>query len=783
MPRDAVPTSFTCIQANLRHSHAASASFSQLLLDLNIDVALVQEPYAAPGRCDTSSRPSIDYLPEDYESFHNLGADHLYGAAIFARRSLRASIIQTFSSSHAVCVRISSRDSQLIFASVYLRPSTTSINSSLSTIFTACSPLQYAVMGIYANARSPLWNSRQLDNKGRELEGLLSGSVLGLANRPLNDLKFIPPSTSFIDVTLHGCCTDVMDWRFLDLPSLSDHPLIYFRSCTAGGRGQLTNSTSAPTIPPRQKRIHLPPAQSICVERYTTALNDALHTPPSLVNKEDIDHCVKSLETNIQSSARRFGYYSRERKELKKKMPWWTKDLWGLRNRLRNAYNRACDGLKDGIRTPAVNAYRTLKSEYQRELRRAELASFKSFSADLSNDLSAALKAIKEESQPSITFPTKLMVQGTELTNPTEILTAFGHHFFPADPTTGDIHLATIHAATTALLQTGDTPPAVTDQEVTDAISSLKLSSSPGSDGIKAELVQLGPSAVTTRLRTIFDACLTTGHFPTTWKHATVSIVPKPNKPDYSSPSSYRPISVVNCGSKIFELTILSRLRWISEGDQWFSSHQHGFLRGRSTETAAHELVSFIERALGRKEITAAALIDIKSAFDSAWRRAIIAALAAKGCPTYLIRIIDRFLSRRTATLTANGFSIEIMIDTGCPQGSVFSAFLWIVLIDPALRLNISFEFCLLAYADDVTAIVAHRDPRIATARLQQICLAFAEWAESVKLVINIMKTVFILFARCHRSSLEGIYLDLCGQRFSPALNAKFLGLLLDWRL
>ncbi len=400
---DAVPTSFTCIQANLRHSHAASASFSQLLLDLNIDVALVQEPYAAPGRCDTSSRPSIDYLPEDYESFHNLGADHLYGAAIFARRSLRASIIQTFSSSHAVCVRISSRDSQLIFASVYLRPSTTSINSSLSTIFTACSPLQYAIKGKDANARSPLWNSRQLDNKGRELEGLL-----GLANRPLNDFKFIPPGTSFIDVTLHGCCTDVMDWRFLDLPSLSDHPLIYFRSCTAGGRGQLTNSTSAPTIPPRQKRIHLPPAQSICVERYTTALNDALHTPPSLVNKEDIDHCVKSLETNIQSSARRFGYYSRERKELKKKMPWWTKDLWGLRNRLRNAYNRACDGLKDGIRTPAVNAYRTLKAEYQRELRRAELASFKSFSADLSNDLSAALKAIKEESQPSITFPTKL---------------------------------------------------------------------------------------------------------------------------------------------------------------------------------------------------------------------------------------------------------------------------------------------------------------------------------------------------------------------------------------
>ncbi len=35
-------------------------------------------------------------------------------------------------------------------------------------------------------------------------------------------------------------------------------------------------------------------------------------------------------------------------------------------------------------------------------------------------------------------------------------------------------------------------------------------------------------------------------------------------KADYLVPGSYRPISVVNCGSKIFELAILARLRWVS---------------------------------------------------------------------------------------------------------------------------------------------------------------------------------------------------------------------------
>ena len=35
-----------CMQINLRHSKAASANLSQLLLDINIHIALIQEPYA-----------------------------------------------------------------------------------------------------------------------------------------------------------------------------------------------------------------------------------------------------------------------------------------------------------------------------------------------------------------------------------------------------------------------------------------------------------------------------------------------------------------------------------------------------------------------------------------------------------------------------------------------------------------------------------------------------------------------------------------------------------------
>ncbi len=70
------PSSLTCIQANLRHGRASSGSFAQLLLDLNVDVALVQEPSSpnvSPPPGDSHSRSIITYLPDGFQSFQSRG--------------------------------------------------------------------------------------------------------------------------------------------------------------------------------------------------------------------------------------------------------------------------------------------------------------------------------------------------------------------------------------------------------------------------------------------------------------------------------------------------------------------------------------------------------------------------------------------------------------------------------------------------------------------------------------------------------------------------------------
>ena len=91
--------------------------------------------------------------------------------------------------------------------------------------------------------------------------------------------------------------------------------------------------------------------------------------------------------------------------------------------------------------------------------------------------------------------------------------------------------------------------------------------------------------------------------FPNNWKLSKVVVIGKPNKPDYSTLNSFRPISLVSNLSKLLEKVILGRLIWYSRSLNWISDYQHGFREGRSTESAAHSLTSVIESAFAEHKV------------------------------------------------------------------------------------------------------------------------------------------------------------------------------------
>ena len=64
--------------------------------------------------------------------------------------------------------------------------------------------------------------------------------------------------------------------------------------------------------------------------------------------------------------------------------------------------------------------------------------------------------------------------------------------------------------------------------------------------------------------------------------------------------------------------------------------------------------------------------------------------------------MISNFLKQRTATIQLNGTSISTSVEKGCSQGSILSPFLWNIVVDETLNLQLAPGIQIQAYADDL---------------------------------------------------------------------------------
>lgn len=91
----------------------------------------------------------------------------------------------------------------------------------------------------------------------------------------------------------------------------------------------------------------------------------------------------------------------------------------------------------------------------------------------------------------------------------------------------------------------------ISDYDIKAAISSLPNKNSVGSDGLIAKIFKETIDTITKPLKALFNKSLQDGIFPSTLKLAVVTPIFKSGDP--SNLSNYRPISVLQTLSKIFE--------------------------------------------------------------------------------------------------------------------------------------------------------------------------------------------------------------------------------------
>lgn len=763
------------LQINLQNCEMASLAMSKVLLDLNIDIALIQEPF------QYYLKGVIPHLPNNYKLFHKL-QEARGGALIAIKKSIQGTVL--LKSSHSAATIEFQWGGERVFASsIYTRPVDGIPPASKIRTVLHDNPqirIPHLLVGIDANARNVIWNSRFTDKHGEDLAVAAMLFGLNILNKPVCS-RSMCVRTAFIDVSLIG--DQLLDrtktWSFLDIPSSSDHPYIYFEI-----------SVDASLTPPSRKHAAwLPKEEDVDLIKFQNIVAEALHNnrrAPS--TQADIDTEIKWLTDIITRSARTCK--KSNIRPLVKKMPWWDRNLYILRNNMRKAGKQlARDPSQENIR--AVNEHRRV---FQQTLRQTRLKAVTALRTEFSNrDPFGALNVLKGARLPTID---SLQIGDTTTADPATIAAELGEHFFaptsrPFTPT----HLATIAEVQSRLgkLSSPAEYEPITQHETSAAFKSIKKRKSAGLDGIQGWQILTLQHILQRPLTSLFNVCLQLAYFPADWKVGRIVFLSKPGR-DQLLPTGYRPISILPLLGKMLERIVKNRIMYFARESDWLSDAQHGFMPGRSTITAASTLIDYITHSFHGYNgwETLACMIDIQGAFDNAWHPAIVREMLNNGCPTYITKLTVSFLENRSAVINNGGESYPFKLTQGCPQGSVLSPLLWNILLNGALRLLESTaekslrQVRVLAYADDVTLYAMTKNNNSKTTTKMQAAIdLFRDWLEANRLSAAPNKTELILFSKRRNATLydTNITINMGTHVIAQSLQVRFLGLKLDRRL
>ncbi|GFT55630.1 RNA-directed DNA polymerase from mobile element jockey [Trichonephila clavipes] len=217
------------------------------------------------------------------------------------------------------------------------------------------------------------------------------------------------------------------------------------------------------------------------------------------------------------------------------------------------------------------------------------------------------------------------------------------------------------------------TPPLTSPGEVCEIITALANRKAPGADQIKNIALKSLPINAITFLTKIFNRCLMEGYFPEAWKHAVLTLLPKNGK-DNKLAINYRPISLLSAVGKIFEKIILQRIKLHADANNCIPDFQHGFREETSTCHQLLRLTNLIIGGYNQNQTTGGAFLDAEKAFDRVWHDGLIFKLIQLNFPSYIIKIINSYLSDRTFQVKIDKTLSRIApISAGCPQGSILS--------------------------------------------------------------------------------------------------------------
>lgn len=761
-------------QINLQHCIAASDLLGSRAAKLHTkpQIILVQEPYLSQNKVKVLANMNRNQL----KVLVNKTA-FKPRTCVLVSNNVEAVLIGNLSSRDITTVKVSYKVDgvmkNILFSSLYLPfdsllpPPSQELNSLVD--YSNKMGLEL-VIGCDCNSHHTVWGSTNTNKRGTNLLEFIGSNDLEILNRGAGHTFVTSRRQETIDITIcsRSISRSILSWRVSDEVTLSDHRYIQFHMAA-------DKIVVPPYRNPRNTNIRL----------YKDELAAKLRSPARLKNTEDVDSAVEHLTDSIRESFEKACPVSRECG--RKTVPWWDKSLTKLRKTSRRLLNKA---IKNG-NSESWEVYKAAQREYKKQIRHAKEKSYIQFCESIEGEKQSAklVRILKKDSLArldTLKYPDGSFTSSKEDT----YRLLFSSHFPGSE-------LLTDNATPTETEDSRTQGPSqrnwafinrmIREDKIKWAIESFCSYKSPGLDNVYPFLLKEGSDLIIPHLLPIYRFSLAYGYIPKGWREVNVSFIPKPGKTDYTSPKSFRTISLTSFFLKTLERLVERYIRDNCLRIKPLQVSQHAYQKGKSTESALHELVLKIETALEKKGFALGAFLDIEGAFDNATFEALCNAANQHGVRRLVVEWISNMLRHRNLQARINDeVNVKVKVTKGCPQGGVLSPLLWCMLIDSLLSDLQNQQLYSQGYADDVSILLCGSSLSDLCTRMQRAFETVELWCGRHGLSVNPSKTNLVLFTRKRKLGVFELP-RLYNQRLEFATSVKYLGIHLDknltWKL
>lgn len=777
----------TIIQHNVHHGRCAQLATSQMIIESNCLVALIQEPYVF------GDRPA--YTPSGYTCFYVPGTGQIR-ASMVVHDSLLPRFIPQWSTRDCVCVQIITNNKKsIILVSIYESPNEDLKDNELNLRLTALlRRTQYVCVGGDLNAHNPLWGSRHVDDRGDKLEQLVLQHSLSVLNNPNGPATFASANgQSWVDLTLASCnlVESISGWTVVpqdESGDLSDHrPIIFHLSESApnhvGRKGYAFKKMDTDRLL-RAIRGQLRLCEWTNMRQRLQTLTSNAGVDDTRTGVECCEQGALLLERTLQKAIRE-STPQLKNNVLPKRNLWWNAHLDELKRKMLAAKRV----LRRNDSPGNIRNYKKKKRDYQDGILEAKKQSWILFCNESMNTdpWDFAHRILCKGKSRSNDLPFVKSADGVFSTTNEETARILMSNMCKIDDIASDtVYHENIRRQNESWCEADHRPSLVYIErgELESAINSLQPYKAAGPDLIANVVIKQAKNVLAPVLLDLFNACLHAAYVPKRWKIARVTFIPKSRQSDMSDAKSYRPISLISCVGKLLEKILARRLAWFLESERALHSNQYGFRDLMCTEFAVDGVVRQATKALKSQSEMLAIFLDISAAFDAAWHPSIIASLIDKKVPTYLVKWIKDYLTKRKITCQVGGEHFKRTLERSCPQGGCLSPILWNCLIDDVFEISLPNNISIQGYADDLCILVEGEDRLVISEAASEVVGQLMEWGNRKKLNFNERKTEMLLFSRKRvKCNMDPVIVEMNGYRLPLSQTVRYLGVVLDAKL